>query len=164
MVLDMKRAAPTVTEVKAAVIFLRAGNGLQLQEAEARARDIQQALEGGTRFSELARSYSQDPATAAKGGEVGWVAPGQLPDVLERTLLSLAPDAVSDPIRTADGLYLLQSQGQRQVPVGEQQVMAAARMQLYNRMVRERMEEWQRRIRDGAYVEILDPSLRAAAA
>ena len=163
-VLDMKRATPTVTEVKAAVIFLRAGNGLQLQEAEARARDIQQALEGGTRFSELARSYSQDPATAAKGGEVGWVAPGQLPDVLERTLLSLAPDAVSDPIRTADGLYLLQSQGQRQEPVGEQQVMAAARMQLYNRMVRERMEEWQRRIRDGAYVEILDPSLRAVTA
>ncbi len=92
------------------------------------------------------------------------MAPGQLPDVLERTLLSLAPDAVSDPIRTADGLYLLQSQGQRQEPVGEQQVMAAARMQLYNRMVRERMEEWQRRIRDGAYVEILDPSLRAVTA
>ncbi|MFA7496030.1 MAG: peptidylprolyl isomerase [Acidithiobacillus sp.] len=160
--LEEKHEQPTVTEVKTAAIVLRAGNGLQLQEAEARAQDIQQALQNGSLFSELARNYSQDPSTAARGGEMGWVTPGQLPDNLERTLLTLQPGAVSSPIREGDAIYILQSQGQRQQPVEEKQIMAAARMQLYNRIVRERMDEWQHRIRDSAYVEILEPSLRGS--
>ena len=160
--LDVKHAQPTVTEVKTAMIVLRAGNGLQLQEAEARAQDIQQALQNGTRFSELARNYSQDSSTAAGGGEMGWVAPGQLPDSLERTLVTLQPGGVSSPIREGDAIYILHSQAQRQQPVEEKQIMAAARMQLYNRIVHERMDEWQRRIRDGAYIEILEPDLRSS--
>ncbi|PKY12230.1 SurA domain protein [Acidithiobacillus marinus] len=160
--LDKKEEQPTITEVKAAAIVLRAGNSLQLQEAEARAQDIQTALQDGSRFSELARNYSQDPNTAAKGGEMGWITPGQLPDTLERTLLTLQPGAVSSPIREGDAIYILQSQGKRQQPVEEKQLMAAARMQLFNRIVRERMEEWQHRIRDSAYVEILESSLRGS--
>ncbi|WP_414040425.1 peptidylprolyl isomerase [Acidithiobacillus sp. M4-SHS-6] len=160
--LDKKVEQPTITEVKAAAIVLRAGSSLQLQEAEARAQDIQTALQNGSRFSELARNYSQDPNTAAKGGEMGWIAPGQLPDTLERTLLTLQPGAVSSPIREGNAIYILQSQGQRQQPVEEKQIMAAARMQLFNRIVRERMEEWQHRIRDSAYVKILEPSLRGS--
>ncbi len=159
--LDVKHEQPTVTEVKAAMIVLRAGNGLQLQEAETRAQDIQQALQNGTRFSELARNYSQDQSTAAHGGELGWVAPGRLPDNLERALVSLQVGGVSSPIREGDALYIMHSQGQRQQIVKEQQIMAAARMQLYNRIVHERMDEWQRRIRDSAYVEILEPGLRS---
>ncbi|AEM48988.1 Chaperone surA [Acidithiobacillus ferrivorans SS3] len=158
--LDVKHAQPTVTEVKAAMIVLRAGNNLQLQEAAARAQDIQQALQSGTRFSELARKYSQEPRTAARGGEMGWVAPGQLPDSLERSLVTLQPGGVSSPIREGDAIYILHSQAQRQQPVKEKQIMAAARMQLYNRIVHERMDEWQRRIRDSAYVEILESDLR----
>ena len=160
--LDVKHEQPTVTEVKTAMIVLRAGNSLQLQEAEARAQDIQQALQSGTRFSELARHYSQDTSTAADGGEMGWVAPGQLPDSLERTLVTLQPGGVSSPIREGDAIYILHSQAQRQQPVEEKQIMAAARMQLYNRIVHERMDEWQRRIRDSAYVEILEPGLRSS--
>ncbi|MCK9188297.1 peptidylprolyl isomerase [Acidithiobacillus sp.] len=160
--LDVKHAQPTVTEVKTAVIVLRAGNSLQLQEAQARAQDIQQALQNGARFSELARNYSQDTSTAASGGEMGWVAPGQLPDSLERTLVTLQPGGVSSPIREGDAIYILHSQAQRQQPVEEKQIMAAARMQLYNRIVHERMDEWQRRIRDGAYVEILESGLRSS--
>ncbi|MGC9215758.1 peptidylprolyl isomerase [Acidithiobacillus sp.] len=160
--LDVKHGQPTVTEVKTAMIVLRAGNSLQLQEAEARAQDIQQALQSGTRFSELARSYSQDPRTATNGGEMGWVAPGQLPDSLERTLLTLQPGGVSNPIREGNAIYILHSQAQRQQAVEEKQIMAAARMQLFNRIVHERMDEWQRRIRDGAYVEILEPGLRSS--
>ncbi len=161
-ILDKKDEQPTITEVKAAAIVLRAGSSLQLQEAEDRAQDIQTALQNGSRFSELARNYSQDPNTAAKGGEMGWITPGQLPDTLERTLLTLQPGAVSSPIREGDAIYILQSQGQRQQPVEEKQIMAAARMQLFNRIVRERMDEWQHRIRDSAYVEILEPNLRGS--
>ena len=160
--LDVKHEQPTVTEVKTAMIVLRAGNSLQLQEAEARAQDIQQALQSGTRFSELARHYSQDTSTAGGGGEMGWVAPGQLPDSLERTLITLQPGGVSSPIREGDAIYILHSQAQRQQPVKEKQIMAAARMQLYNRIVHERMDEWQRRIRDSAYVEILESGLRGS--
>lgn len=72
----------------------------------------------------------------------------------------MQPGGVSSPIREGDAIYILHSQAQRQQPVKEKQIMAAARMQLYNRIVHERMDEWQRRIRDSAYVEILESGLR----
>ncbi len=159
-VLDVRHEQPMVTEVKAAMILLHAAGGLQLQEAETRASEIESSLGNGTPFPELARSYSQDPHTAAKGGELGWVQPGRLPDILERTLLGLHAGAISSPVRTGNAIYILQSQGQRQVPVNDAQILAVARIQLFNRIAHQRMQEWQRRIRDSAYVEILDPALR----
>ena len=158
--LDVKQQEPSVTEVKAAMIVLHAGKGLQEQEAESQAKDIESSLQSGVRFSELAKRYSQDSSTASKGGELGWVAPGSLPDELERALMSLPVGNVSAPVQVGNSIYILQSQGQRQSALSDTQLESVARMQLFNRTVRERMEEWQRRIRDGAYVEILEPDLR----
>ncbi|MCE5387689.1 MAG: peptidylprolyl isomerase [Acidithiobacillus sp.] len=159
--LDTRHETPTVTEVKAAMIVLHAGKGLQEQVAQSQAKDIEESLQAGVSFSDLAKRYSQDQQTAAKGGEMGWVGPGALPDLLERTLLSLQPGNVSSPVQVGGDIYILQSQGQRQAPLDDAQMESVARMQLFNRIARERLAEWQRRIRDGAYVEILDPSLRS---
>ncbi len=159
--LDTRHETPTVTEVKAAMIVLHAGKGLQEQVAQSQAEDIERSLQAGVSFSDLARRYSQDPSTATKGGELGWVGPGVLPDLLERTLLSLQPGNVSSPVQVGGDIYILQSQGQRQAPLDDAQMESVARMQLFNRIARERLAEWQRRIRDGAYVKILDPSLRS---
>ncbi|MEY2342610.1 peptidylprolyl isomerase [Acidithiobacillus sp. IBUN Pt1247-S3] len=158
--LDVKHQEPSVTEVKAAMIVLHAGKGIQEQEAQSQAKDIESSLQSGVNFGELAKRYSQDSASAAKGGELGWVAPGGLPDELERALMSLPVGNVSAPVQVGNAIYILQSQGQRQSALSDTQLESVARMQLFNRTVRERMEEWQRRIRDGAYVEILDPDLR----
>ncbi|WP_308387667.1 peptidylprolyl isomerase [Acidithiobacillus sp. AMEEHan] len=158
--LNVKHQEPSVTEVKAAMILLHAGKGIQEQEAQSQAKDIETSLQSGVNFSELARRYSQDRATAANGGELGWVAPGSLPDELERALMSLPVGNVSAPIQIGDAIYIVQSQGHREAALSDAQLESVARMQLFNRTVRERMEEWQRRIRDGAYVEILDPDLR----
>ncbi len=159
-ILGVRHQQPMVTEVKAAMILLHAANGLQLQEAETKASEIESSLGNGASFPALAHSYSQDPNTAEKGGELGWVQPGRLPDVLERTLLGLHAGAISSPVRVGNAIYILQSQEQRQVPVNDAQILAVAKIQLFNRIAHQRMQEWQRRIRDSAYVEILDPALR----
>ncbi|MCE5359929.1 peptidylprolyl isomerase [Candidatus Igneacidithiobacillus taiwanensis] len=158
--LDIKHEDPSVTEVKAAMIVLHAGKGIQEQEAEAQAKDIESSLQAGASFAELAKRYSQDSRTAAQGGDLGWVAPGQLPDELERVLATLPTGNVSAPIPLNGSIYILQSLGQRQTPLSDAQLNSVARMQLFQRTAQERLEEWQRRIRDSAYVEILDPSLR----
>ncbi|MDF1750996.1 MAG: peptidylprolyl isomerase, partial [Alphaproteobacteria bacterium] len=63
-------------------------------------------IRGGADFSALARSFSQS-GTASSGGDLGWIAPGQLPDELDSVLRTLSPGMVSAPIRSITGFYLL---------------------------------------------------------
>src|SRR3546814_12954710 len=60
----------------------------------------------------LYRAFSQ-AAGAASGGDLGWVIEGQLDPALDRTLRSLAPGQVSEPIRTLTGYHILLLRDQR---------------------------------------------------
>lgn len=60
----------------------------------------------GVDFFELARRYSEDAETRGNGGRLGTLRPGQLPPVLDRVLLQLAPGEVTAPIRMGDRLVI----------------------------------------------------------
>ncbi|TMC74668.1 MAG: hypothetical protein E6J13_01320 [Chloroflexi bacterium] len=58
--------------------------------------DISKALDGGTDFAEVAKKYSEDSATADKGGDMGWLARGMLTDLrAEDELFSLPAGQLS---------------------------------------------------------------------
>jgi peptidyl-prolyl cis-trans isomerase D len=80
-------------------------DGEQKKAARARAEAVVTAARGGKDFAELAKSESNDP-TAAKGGDVGWLAAGQVPQPMEKVLFSLAKGAVSDAIETPAGFQI----------------------------------------------------------
>ncbi len=63
-------------------------------------------------FGAVAAQFSK-AAGAEKGGTLGWIQAGQLPDELNTTLLSLAEGQISDPIKSGDGLHILYLQKQR---------------------------------------------------
>lgn len=66
------------------------------EDAEA----VRQQIIGGGDFAELAQERSLDPITRARGGMVGWMAKGKSADAeLEKTLFSLQPGEVSEPLR-----------------------------------------------------------------
>jgi peptidyl-prolyl cis-trans isomerase SurA len=75
-------------------------------EASARIGQAQQALDAGTPFEEVAKRYSDD-STAAIGGDLGWVAPGQLIPTFEDALFALAPGQRSAPVETPYGFHLI---------------------------------------------------------
>ncbi len=75
--------------------------------ALAAAADVRARLDEGAAFEDLAREYSQDPVSAAEGGDLGWAAPGDYPEAFEEALLALQPGQVSAPVRTEFGVHLI---------------------------------------------------------
>ncbi len=76
-------------------------------DAQARAEDLYQQLEAGADFAELAREYSDDKASAAKGGDLGFFrAEDPLSDVVKATVFRMAPGETSKPVRDAGRFYI----------------------------------------------------------
>jgi len=85
----------------------RGGHERSLEEARARVAEAQRALAGGMRFEEAARIWSDD-STAAQGGALGLVAPGQMVPAFDDALFALEVDEVSPPVETPYGVHLIQ--------------------------------------------------------
>lgn len=75
------------------------------QAARSRAETVVKEARAGKDFAELARRESSD-STAPKGGDVGWLARGQVAPPLETVLFSLAKGAVSDPVESPTGYQI----------------------------------------------------------
>lgn len=93
-------------EFRVAEIFLPFDAGMDEARVGELAQRIVQEIGSGARFPDLARNFSQG-ASAAVGGDLGWVRKGQLPEQLDAALDQLAPGQVSIPIRTQLGYHIL---------------------------------------------------------
>ena len=64
-------------------------------------------LKGGAAFSETATKVSEDPLTAKKGGEIGWLAEGQMEKTFAEKVFSLKKGETSEPINTSAGYHIV---------------------------------------------------------
>ena len=78
------------------------------EENRIRIEQLSQRIRGGGDFATLARSNSQDTLSAARGGDLGWVSPGELVPQFEEAMDALLPGEVSDPVKTEFGWHLIQ--------------------------------------------------------
>ncbi|MCB1584121.1 MAG: SurA N-terminal domain-containing protein [Xanthomonadales bacterium] len=88
---------------KAAHILINDGD-----DAEATLQEIQDKLAAGEEFAALAKQYSKDPGSAAAGGDLGWVSPGDMVEAFNEKLFSMDAGTVSDPVKTEFGYHLIQ--------------------------------------------------------
>jgi peptidyl-prolyl cis-trans isomerase SurA len=93
-------------ESRIAEIFLPVDNPNQDQEVRSLAQKLIDQMRQGARFSSVAQQFSQS-ATAAVGGDMGWLRADQLPAELARAVAPLKPGELSTPVRTNNGYYLL---------------------------------------------------------
>jgi peptidyl-prolyl cis-trans isomerase SurA len=93
-------------EERVAEIFLSVDKPAQDDRVRQLAEKLRQEMYQGARFSAIARQFSQS-ATAAVGGDLGWIRPDELPPVLRKAAEQLKPGALSPPIRGAGGYYLI---------------------------------------------------------
>jgi peptidyl-prolyl cis-trans isomerase C len=77
-------------------------------EAEAKelALSLRKKIADGAAFADVAKASSDEPATAAKGGDFGMVRKGQLPPNIEKAVFALKPKEISEPVQEARGYYL----------------------------------------------------------
>ncbi len=107
----------------------------------------------GENFSAVASVVSEDPGSAAEGGDLGWANPGTFVPEFERQLAQLQPDEISEPFRTQFGWHIIQLLGRRQYDSTEDQRRQRAFVALRESKADEETELWLRRLRDEAYVE-----------
>jgi peptidyl-prolyl cis-trans isomerase D len=74
-------------------------------------KQIQERLKKGEDFAKLAKEFSQDPGSAANGGDLGFAGRGVYDPAFEEALYALAPQQVSAPVRTSFGWHLIKLQG-----------------------------------------------------
>ena len=84
-------------------------NAAQKKTVQTRAEGIVKEARSGKDFADLAKRFSEDP-TASKGGDLGWIAAGQLPAPIEKTIFALAKGAVSDPVETPAGFQIFKAE------------------------------------------------------
>jgi len=99
-------------EIKVGYISIKLEPGAdanQKKNAQTRAEGVVKETRAGKDFADLAKRFSEDP-TAPKGGDLGWIAPGQLPPPIEKIIFVLAKGAVSDPVETPAGFQIFKAE------------------------------------------------------
>lgn len=104
--LDRLREVSDEPQRRVYEIFLSVDSVEREGEVRQNAERLLSQIRSGANFDSLARSFSQS-TTATQGGDLGWVAAGQLEPQLDEALAQLEPGMVSRPIRTVAGYYLL---------------------------------------------------------
>ncbi|WP_235840051.1 peptidylprolyl isomerase [Derxia lacustris] len=152
---DQAAIADKVTQTHARHILLRTNDG-QLSDAEAEKRlaDLRTRIEAGaSAFDEMAKRYSRD-GSAAQGGDLGWLYPGDTVPEFEGVMNQLTPNQISPPIQSPFGWHLIQVLERREVDAPAERKRLAARTAIRERKAEEAYDDWVREQRDRAYVEI----------
>lgn len=104
-------------------------------------------------FATLARLHSVD-GSATRGGDLGWLHPGDTAPAFEEAMNRLQPGEISQPIKTQYGYHIIQVVERRQEAMNDERMRYMARQVLRQRKLAEATVNWQRELRDRAYVEI----------
>jgi len=152
--LDVRGTAKVIVpQARVRHILIRTNEILSETEARARLIGLRERIENGTEFAEIARLHSQD-GSASRGGELGWVSPGETVPDFERTVNQLKIGELSQPVKTEFGWHLIQVLERRSEDMSKERQRLAARQALRNRKSDEAYEEFVRQLRDKAFVDL----------
>ena len=148
--------AAVVTQNHARHILLRTSPQLGEREAAKRLSELRQRIEGGARFEDLARQYSED-GSAQMGGDLGWAGPGRYVPEFEQALNALQPGEVSQPVVSRFGVHLIQLVDRRQATLTPREQREMLRDVVREEKLEKALATWLQELRGQAYVEYREP-------
>jgi peptidyl-prolyl cis-trans isomerase SurA len=143
-----------VDQVHARHILLRTNELEDDQTVQQKLANIRtRVTEGKEDFAAIAAVTSQDPGSAADGGDLGWAGPGTFVGEFEKQISALKDNEISQPFKTQYGWHIVQVLGRRQHDSTEDLKRQRAFAELREAKAEEETELWLRRLRDEAFVE-----------
>jgi peptidyl-prolyl cis-trans isomerase SurA len=142
-----------VDQTHARHILVRVNEVTSEADAKAKIERLKDRLDSGAKFADLAKLNSEDPSSA-KGGDLGWINPGDVVPAFEEAMNKLAENQVSAPVRTSFGWHLIEVLGRRKQDVTADRERTQAQLAIRQRKSEEGFQDWVRQTRDRAYVEV----------
>lgn len=146
-------ASSLVQQTRARHILIKVNQIVSASEARRKLVELKSRLDNdAAKFEDLARLYSND-GSASKGGDLGWIYPGDTVPEFERAMNSLKPGEVSQPIESPFGYHLIEVLERKTEELSRERQRLVARQALREQKLEEAYEDWLRQLRDRAYVE-----------
>ena len=155
-----KLAGGPVTQTHARHILMAVTNTADEATVLSRLNTLRQRLiNKQDDFATLARLHSVD-GSATRGGDLGWLHPGDTVPEFESVMNTLQPGEISQPVRTQYGYHLIQVIDRREEAMDDERMRYMAQQILRQRKLAEATATWQRELRDRAYVDIRREALQ----
>ncbi len=142
----------SIQQTRARHILIKVNEIVSETEARHKMDAVRERIVNGVDFAEQARLYSQD-GSAPKGGELGWMNPGDTVPEFERAMDALKEGELSPVVQSPFGMHLIQVSERRQRDVSAERQRGVARQALRDRKLDEAYQDWLRQLRDRTYVE-----------
>ncbi|MEP7180969.1 MAG: peptidylprolyl isomerase [Betaproteobacteria bacterium] len=148
------RVQQTVVEqTRARHILVKVSEITSEADGKAKIDRIRERIDLGAPFDEQAKLNSED-GSSNRGGDLGWLSPGDTVPDFEQAMGKLKPGEISPPVRSPFGWHLIQVQDRRTQDITAERQREQARQALRQRKSDEAFQDWVRQMRDRAYVEI----------
>jgi len=145
-----------VEQAKARHILLIPNEIRSSEETRELAETLRQRVIDGESFEDLAAEYSEDISNSLKGGDLGWVLPGQMVPSFEAAMDDTEAGEVSPPVETQFGWHILKVDERREVDMTDEVVRNQAYSVLHDQRFPDELDLWLREIRGNAFVSILN--------
>ncbi len=153
--LDLKGDRTEIIQNNVRHILISADTTVAKSQASKRLIDIRERINNGESFADLARIYSDDSVSAANGGSLGWVSPGQMVKPFEDTFQKLNLGEISEPVATQYGVHIMQVEDRREKNITDQVMRNRADNFLRRQRAGREYDQWVKQLRSQAYVNFV---------
>jgi peptidyl-prolyl cis-trans isomerase SurA len=147
-----KDAPIVITQTHARHILIKTSELVPENEAKNRLSEIKLRIDKGADFAAQAKLYSED-GSAAQGGDLGWLSPGETVPEFEAAMDALKPKQISGLVQSGFGWHLIQVLERRDTDVSAEQKKQQARNAIRTFRSDEAFQDWLRQLRDRAFIE-----------
>ncbi len=148
-----------VTKTHVRHILLKQDANMTTAEANKQINNLYQQLKSGKDFALMAKQYSLDAASAANGGDLGWVMSDELVPAFAKAMNALPLHVVSKPVKSLFGWHLIEVMERKTEDDSAMFQRQQVRQFLQQRKFAEAVQNWQQHIRTDAYVNVMDTEL-----
>lgn len=145
--------ATSVQQTRVRHILIKTNQIVTAADARRKLVELKQRLDNNAaKFEDLAKLFSND-LSASRGGDLGWIYPGDTVPEFERAMDALKPGEISEPVESPFGYHLIQVTERKMDDVSKERQRLIARQAIRERKLDEATQDWLRQLRDRAYVE-----------